>query len=336
MSGKQKILVVRQGRAGDMVMITPALKQIFDGYPQAEVHLVTSGEGRRVMNGYHPRLSRIFLYTRKFPKTLIAGRQLVLQLKNEHYERVFLFETNPHYVKLMQGVAPRIHCITNLEPDIHYCVRCLEVVEEALPQEPPRGWVNLPVTDAGREKARDLLARNGIGESTFLVGLHPTHSGMDRPWGGRKKHRSWPQANFARMAVLLNEHARARDLDLKVIADILPEEKRLLGELVKHSGGALTLLSEPPDFDRYKGLLARMNLLVSPDTGPMHLAAALGTPLVALFSGKSPLDCGPYAPPEQYRIVQAKDMPEPDRGLAAIPPEKAFEACLHFLPGSGE
>lgn len=331
-----KILVVRQGRAGDMVMITPALKQIFDGLPEAEVHLVTSAEGRRVMNGYHPRLKKIFLYTRKFPKTLFAGRQLVRQLKEEHFDEVFLFETNPHYLKLMQGVAPRIHRITNLEPDVHYCVRCLEMVEEALPSAPPRGWVNLPVTDAGRDKARDLLARHGITDSTFLVGLHPTHSGMNRPWGGRKKHRSWPQANFARLAGLIHEHACEHNLDVRIIADILPEEKPLLGELIKLSGDALTVLAEPPDFDRYKGLLARMNLLVSPDTGPMHLAAALGTPLVALFSGKSPQDCGPYSEPVRHHIVQAKDMSEPDKGLAAIPPEKAFAACLDFLPGSGD
>ncbi len=333
---QQKILVVRQGRAGDMVMVTPALTQILEGYPQAEVHLVTSEEGRRVLKGFHPRLTRFFLYTRRFPQTLKVGPQLVRQLRGEGYERVFLFETNPHYLKLLDGIAPNLHTITNLEPDIHYCVRCLEVVESALPSAPPRGWITLPVSEEGKLRARQLLAQNGIGDSAFLIGLHPTYSGMTLPfyrqWGGRKKHRTWPQASFARLAHLLDAHGKEHGMEIKLVADILPEERPLLGDLLVQGEGALTVLSEPPDFERYKGIIARMNLLVAPDTGPMHMAGALGTPLVALFSGKSPLDCGPYVPPERFSIVRSEEMPEPERGLSAISPEKVFDACLRFLP----
>ena len=92
------------------------------------------------------------------------------------------------------------------------------------------------------------------------------------------------------------------------------------------------MLSGPPDFERYKAILQRMNLLISPDTGPMHVAAAVGTKVVGLFSGKSPEDCGPFVPPEQYFILRAEDTGRAELGLAAIPPESIFEACQPFLP----
>ncbi len=334
--GAQKILVVRQGRAGDMVMITPALTQILEGFPDAEVHLVTSPDGRRVLKGFHARLTRFFLYTRRIPQNWWIAPQLVKELKREGYERVFLFETNPHYTKLLDGVSSNMHGITNLEPDVHYCVRCIEAVENAFPNPPERGWLSLPVTEDGRSKAVDLLARHGVTESTFLVGMHPTYSGMTLPfyrqWGGRKKHRTWPQAYFTRLAQMLNEHGRKTGIDLKVVVDILPEERPLLNELIEQNQETLIALSEPPDFERYKAIIARMNLFIAPDTGPMHMAAALGTSLVALFSGKSPLDCGPYVDSSQFQVVQSKDMAYPEQGLSAIPPETVFEACRGFLP----
>jgi ADP-heptose:LPS heptosyltransferase len=64
----------------------------------------------------------------------------------------------------------------------------------------------------------------------------------------------------------------------------------------------------------------------------MHVAAAVGTPVVALFSGWDPADCGPYAPPERVRVLRAEDTPHPERGLAAISADAVFAASrdLHL------
>ncbi len=317
-------------------MITPALSMILSGYPEAEVHVVTGQDGRRVLKGFHPNLTRFFDYTRRFPRTLWVGPALVRELKRESYDHLFLFETNPHYHKLLNGVARQTHTITNLKPDIHYCVRCLEVVENALVKPPSRGWLHLPVTDSARSKAHNLLERNGIGPNHFVIGLHPTYSGMTLPfyrqWGGRKEHRTWPQASFAELARKLSHHARENELDVKILLDILPEERALLTPLIQSCGDSLTVTAEPPDFERYKAIIQRMDLLVAPDTGPMHIAGAVGTSLVALFSGKSPGDCGPFVPAERASILRSEETEHPGRGLAAISPESVFGACLPFLP----
>ena len=97
------------------------------------------------------------------------------------------------------------------------------------------------------------------------------------------------------------------------------------------SAGTVKLLVAPPDFQRYKGLLSRLDVLVTPNTGPMHIAAALDTPLVALFSNWSPADCGPYMDPQRCMVLRAEDTAEPDRGLAAITPESVATAVLDLL-----
>ncbi len=96
-----------------------------------------------------------------------------------------------------------------------------------------------------------------------------------------------------------------------MVIDALPEEVKYVQPIVEQSGGAITLLAAPPAFQRYKGFLSLLDVLVTPNTGPMHMAAALGTPLVALFSRWSPEDCGPYMDPARYLVLRAEDTAQP-------------------------
>lgn len=330
-----KILVVRVGRVGDVVMITPALNLLLEGFPGSEIHLLTSGEGQRVLKGYHPRLTRMHLYHRRFPGNLLLSRRLPKLLRSEGYGRVYIFETNPHYHELVAGVAPEIIALKERTRPVHFSDHCMNLVERTLVRPLPRGWLTLRVTRAGRESAMELLAKHGIEPEEWLVALHPTCSGSTARFFGKRdvrRNKEWPVASCAETARLLRDYGMGRVPPIRPVVDLLPEERSIVRELTEKSDGAITILSGPPDFERYKALLQRMNLLVTPDTGPMHVAAAVGTKIVGLFSGKSPDDCGPFVPPEQYSILRAEDHGKPELGLAAIPPQTIFEACRPFLP----
>ena len=114
--------------------------------------------------------------------------------------------------------------------------------------------------------------------------------------------------------------------------DLLPEEKELGQKIVNASNDTITLLIPPPNFERYKATLSRMNFLIAPDTGPAHIAAAVGTNLVALFSGHNPNDCAPYTAMNKLKILRAEDCQHPELGLAAISAEDVFQASSAFLP----
>ncbi len=330
----KKILVVRVGRAGDLIMVTPAINALLSAFPEAEFHLLTTSDGRRIMAGYDERITSVHLYTRKFPRVLVQKHQLVKQLRSERYSHIYIFETKPRYHNWLQELAPEIHVLLQTSSAVHFSDRCLDLVFGSLPTPPQRGWATLPVTESGQRKARDLLTAHGVDPDARLVGLHPTFSGDGNSLFSDSRgelHRKWPGDSFASLAKLLVERSHSRGLKLAVVIDALPEEKEHGESIVARSDGAITLLSALPDFQRYKGLLSLLDVMVTPNTGPMHIAAALGTPLVALFSGWNPLDCGPFMDPDSYHVLRAEDTTCSERGLSAIEPSAAADAVWALL-----
>jgi ADP-heptose:LPS heptosyltransferase len=333
----EKILVVRVGHGGDLVMITPALNALLEAFPGADVHLLTTREGSRVMKGYHPRLTRVWFYHRRFPHHLWLRRRLRRELREQNYTRVFVFESNPYYHRMLEGIAPAVYRVEDHRPGVHYCDRCLELVAGSKESPVQKGWITLPVSKEGIARARALLAEHGVEAGIALVGLHPTFSGSSMPFFRDRRgmrHRIWPRESFAKLARELDEKAQAMRMPLRIVIDALPEERALVETIVEQSGGVVTLLTAPPDFERYKGVLKCLDVLVTPNTGPMHIAAAVGTPVVALFSGWSAEECGPFVSADRYRALRAEDTAQPERGLAAIAPDPVADAVFQFLPAA--
>ena len=330
-----KILAVRVGRGGDLVMFTPALRLLLDAFPRATVDLWTAPEGPRTLYGFDARLGKFWVDPRRFPGAWLARARRRSEFAHERYDAAYVFETHPRYAALLRGTHTVVHAMPRHEPAgarvRHFADRCLDVVDATLPADRrgERPWASLPVTDAARTAAGAYLKDHGIHEGETLVGLHLTFSESLRGiFGGAKgrKHRAWSMSEAAKLARVL------KDGGVRPIVDVLPRERRILAPFLAQAGDAVTVLSGPSDFERYKALLARLAVLVSPNTGPMHIAAAVGTPVVALFSGWDPADCGPYAPPARVRVLRAEDTSEPGLGLAAIPAAAAFAACREFLP----
>jgi ADP-heptose:LPS heptosyltransferase len=294
---------------------------------------LTSRQGRRVLDGYDRRITRSWIFHRRFPQTLWLQQKVWRQLRGQRYNRVYVFETKPFYRRWLKGLAPAYLGLDAVRSDAHYCDRCLDLVAQSVVAPPPRGWVTLPVSEAGLAKARALLLDHGVQPSDFLVGLHPTFSGSSRFSLRDRKgmhHRHWPPQSFARLAILLRERAPAERSQVRIVVDALPDERPLVEPIVQQSAGVITLLMAPPDFERYKGLLQCLDVLVTPNTGPMHIAAAVGTPVVALFSDWSIADCGPFVPADRYEALSAENTETPERGLAAIEPQQVCEAVMRL------
>ncbi|HYK90884.1 MAG TPA: glycosyltransferase family 9 protein [Acidobacteriota bacterium] len=315
-------------------MITPALNLLLSAYPDAELHVLTSREGHRVLRGYDPRLTRFLVFRSGLFWEIIERRRIRREIRKQQYSHAFVFEADRRFHRLLENAAESTHLLQPGPPVRHYSARCLSLIEQVLAEPMSTGWVTLPVTADGRRKAEAYFQANNIDRGACLVGFHTTFSQASaHPFRKREMrlHRRWPSYHFVRLAQLLKRHAHEEGIPLRLIMDVLPQERRLVEEIERGSGGIVQLIAAPPDFERYKAVLERMALLVTPDTGPMHIAAAIGTPLVALFSRKSPEDCGPFALPAKYRVLRAEDSPNPESGLAAITPEVVFDACTPFL-----
>jgi ADP-heptose:LPS heptosyltransferase len=156
-----------------------------------------------------------------------------------------------------------------------------------LPAEPP-AW-SLRIPDAHGARAADLLAPF---EGALVVGLHVS--------GGRAV-KQWPEARFGEVAAHL-----ARERGAAIVLTGTPAERAQIDVVRGALPPARVLDLSSLDLLTAAAVIARLDLFVTGDTGPMHLAHAVGTPIVAVFG---PSDPRRYAPRGLHDTIVRIDLP---------------------------
>lgn len=143
-------------------------------------------------------------------------------------------------------------------------------------------------------------------------------------WGAKR----WPAERYGAVAAELSAQGSL------VLVNAGPEERALAAEVVRASGG----VALAPEFtlERLIALTRRISLLVAGDTGPLHLACALGKPVVGIYGPTDPGRNGPFGVP--FRVLRHPESKrdhtrhaEPEAGLLTIAPEQVVEAATELL-----
>lgn len=134
----------------------------------------------------------------------------------------------------------------------------------------------------------------------------------------RRADKNWPPERFAEVARALREKTEAHIVLLGSPADrpVCDALARSVGEGVTNLCGKTTMLE-------LGGAVRALDLLITVDSGPMHVAAAVGTPTVAVFGPTNPVKTGPYGP--LHRVVQQGE------DLARLPAAPVVTAALQAL-----
>lgn len=168
----------------------------------------------------------------------------------------------------------------------------------AMEVAPPASWrPRLVPHDDALERGGEVLRRAGVEPGGRLVGLFP-----GAEFGSSKR---WPWRRFARLA----QEVRHRLPDARCVTVAGPKETWLGVRIYEETGGTVPVVGPDLDLAALAGVLARLDLLVTNDSGPMHLAAAVGTRCVALFGPTDPTRTRPYG--DDHRVI--------DRGLWCAP-----------------
>lgn len=178
-----------------------------------------------------------------------------------------------------------------------------------------------PIPEAERQDVDEWLRQNGIGQFVFIS-----------PGGGWASKR-WPSQRYGELAEKLEQR-----YGLVAVMNRGPGEKELdqafrRSNVIRarlFSGGVLRLAA----------MLERASLAIGGDTGPLHLGAILGTPVIALFGPTDPARNGPWS---QRAIVLRKETEITYRrgnhyspGMLAISVDEVLEACGRLLPSAGK
>ncbi len=167
----------------------------------------------------------------------------------------------------------------------------------------------LPSDAEAERRIDEFLAAEGVKPRDRLVALNP---GAGRP------AKRWPVDHFARVAERLAVEAGVRVLLLWG-----PDEEGMARAIATRTTSR-PVLAPATSIPELCALLRRAALMVAGDTGPLHLAAALGTPCVGLYGPTRAERNGPYG-------SHCKSLQSPNGSMAAISPDAAFAASLELL-----
>ncbi len=183
----------------------------------------------------------------------------------------------------------------------------------------------VPVTAADKATVGAFLGANGLSAGAFAV----VHAGTS-PFG---RYKQWPAERWAEVARRLGS-----ELGLRVVFSRGPSRAEAEGaEAMARAAGSCALVAPPLSLRELGELCRRCRVFLSVDTGPMHLASAVGAPVVALFGPKDPRVYGPYfgrreivEKPLHCRPCRKRSCSDP-RCMLAITPADVVSAARALL-----
>jgi ADP-heptose:LPS heptosyltransferase len=305
-----KILLLRLERIGDLLMTLGAIDAIRARAPRASIHLVVGSWNAPLV----PMMSAIDSYETLDVRWLSRGStgiphsallRRAVGWRSRGFDLAINFEPDirTNLLLALSGATRRVGFSTGgggafltdalaYEPQTHTADNARRAVERAFPGAHVAvapSTARLQISEDAKNHAQALLG-NGAASHVF-VGVHPS--------GGRLV-KQWHTDRLADVATRL-----ARDLSATVILTGTPHDRALVDRItsllpadVRHLD-----LTGKMDLPVLAAVLQQLRLFVTADTGPMHLAAAVGTPTVAIFGPSDPNRYGPLN--DRTRVVTA-------------------------------
>lgn len=290
----RRILVREVNWVGDAVLTLPALEALDARFPQAEITLLARPWVGGLFAG-HPAVDRTIGYQTEDLHRGLRGRwRLTRELKEGRFDLAVLFPNSldAALTPWLAGIPRRVgyptdgrgwlltHPVSDRSGAAgrHHVERYLAIVR-ALGGDGTLS-LRLPVTEEARRKSDALLRDHGIAPATPLVAMNP-----GSVYGSAKR---WPADRFAAVADSLVE---SRGATILLIGS--GGERPVLAQVAAHMRRPAVNLGGRTDLLALVGVLERARLLVSNDTGAMHIAAALGTPVLAVFGPTDAVATGP-------------------------------------------
>jgi len=296
----KKILVMRYRFIGDTVLTVPFFRNLRRAEPDAKITWVVAPGSSDVVEGI-PYVDALLFWdpvtihadSKGTHRTLASKLAFIWGLRAERFDKVYVLKRSisSALIAWLSGAPQRIGfdtegrgcLLTTKVPyrhDRHEVENFLAVLQ-ADGVKVHDDYLEVWTTPEEEQKVARLLADGGMDPSGQAVLIHPFSA---------VEQRGWPLENFALLAARLDRDTASRVIviggpkDRETFRQVMP----LFGDHVIDLVGRCTLRDTI-------AILKRCALFVGNDSGIMHLAAAAGTPLVALFGPQSPVKFGPWS-----------------------------------------
>jgi heptosyltransferase-1 len=310
-----KILIVKLSAIGDVIHTLPALTVLRRHYPSARIDWLVEDAAADLVQD-HAALSRVLVWRRReFVSLLKTGRlpsagrlflSLLLQLRGTRYDLIIDFQAllkSSLWIFLARGRrkagfdqgmehSESSHLFLNerispVSMEIHALDRGVRLLRAlGIPEYPL--LYDIPMGEEDEKAAKQLLAESGVRLDRPVVAINPVAKWPTKLWAARR---------FRELAERLLEK------DYQVVFTGSREDRAVMDEMALPLGSSVTRLDGRTTLKTLAAVYRTASVVISTDTGPMHLAAAVGTPVVALFGPTAPWRTGPYG--EGHVVLRA-------------------------------
>ena len=343
-----RILLLRIERIGDLVMALPAIRDVRALAPSAEIHLIV-GSWNMPLAAAIPYVDRVEPLDASWLARGDGGSASyvtsIREWRKRRYDLAINFEPDIRSNLLLAaagagwtagwisgGGGPLLDTGVELDADIHTTENARRLVATTFRRMPPPApQPLLAIPDVARRSARARLSSSAAAP---VVGIHVSGGRLVKQWEPEKFAAVGRRMADRGATLVLTGGPADRPL-VDIVKAQIPAERRidLAGEL---------------DLLQLAAVLEQLDLLLTGDTGPMHLAAAVGTPVVAVFGPSKPARYATQGPAD--RIVRVDlpcspcnriRMPPPQcvgripECLTSIPADRVYEAVLSSLDYQG-
>lgn len=301
-----RVLIVKLSSLGDVIHTLPALTALRRHWPDAHLTWLVEPAAAELLDG-HPALNRVLILPRPAWRNLWrwgqgrdaarALRDFLQRLRDTPYDLILDFQglaKSAVWVaaargacKLGPGPGRRRNELAWLayhrraplaDPGAHAIERSLALLDAlGLARLPIR--YDVPIRPENEREAAERLTGLGLGQGAPFVAVNPQT---------RWRTKNWTAAGFAAVADRLAERG------LPVVFTGAPGDRAALDEIAAAMHSPMRRLDGQTTLKTLAALYRRARVVLSTDTGPMHLAVAVGTPVVALFGPTDPRSTGPY------------------------------------------
>ncbi len=276
----KNILVFSFSRIGDVVLSTAVIPPLQRTFPDARISFLVGPKSWEILWG-DTRISELIIYDSKgVHKGLYGKLKLIGKLKTKGFDLVV--DLRDSFLSRLLGIRrwglPLMERFDPKYRQLHAVDRYLNVLEI----NGVENILSLPeiqILPYEKEQARNFLLQRDIKEKDSLIAIHP---------GGSWKYKLWPVQNFAELGDIIAQRYGA-----KVLVVTGPDEIELQTQMSK-------VMKSKPIFIKDIGLrqlaaiIQRCQLYIGNDTGPMHIAAAVGTRVISIFGSTDAKRSGPY------------------------------------------
>ena len=289
-----KILVRAPNWIGDAVMATPALSALRRHFPSAEIALLARPTIAALFEA-HPDIDRCIFYERPGRHESLGGlAMLVRALRRERFDLAVLFQNafEAALIAVAAGIPERI----GYACDGRRFLLTASCPRASAPRHQRAAYLHL-MTLCGAEE-RDAPPRLVVrpeerAEAARIAGWSKTDIGVGiHPGAAYGPAKRWAPARFAAVADQL-----VRRFGVRVVIVGSTAEREIAEAVAKAATTPVAVLAGRTTVRQMMGLFARCRLLVTNDSGPMYVAAALGTPVVAVFGPTDPTATSPAGAP---------------------------------------